>query len=119
MSSVYTFNDKYRNYNDICANHSNVDFYIISLSHTHPIAGFTVDVTSYADEWSRGVLRLDNQTRSNADTSAVVRTDVSRSFRRRLLSIAGYGWHSETTTKAYVWRCNGRSSIYIRSLTTV
>jgi len=78
-----------------------------------------VDVTGHADERPRGLFGLDNQTRSNADTSTIVRTDVSHPIRRRLLSIAGYGWHPETITKAYVWRCTGRSSICIRSSTAV
>jgi len=78
-----------------------------------------VDITSHADEWPRGLLRLDNQTRSNAVTSAIVRTDVSRSLRFRLISIARQDWRPKTFTKAHVERCLGRHSICDRSHTAV
>jgi len=78
-----------------------------------------VDITSHAYEWPRGLLRLDNQTRSNADNSAIVRTDVYRSLRRRLLSVARQGRHPETFTKNHVERCLGRLSICDGSHTAV
>lgn len=78
-----------------------------------------MDATSDADEWPCGLLRLDNQTRSNADTSAIVRTDVPRSLRRRLISVARQGRHPETFTKTHVERCLGRHSICDRSHTAV
>jgi len=78
-----------------------------------------VDITSHAYEWPRGLLRLDNQTRSNADTSAIVWTDLSRSLRRRFISVARQGRHPETFTKTHVERCLGRHSICDCSHTAV
>lgn len=104
---------------DICASHSNVDFYIILLSHNHPIAGFTVDFTSYADEWPRGLLRLDNQTRSNADARTIIWNNCTSLFRRRFLSHICGNRHPETVTASHFLRWSGGHSIFNRFTTAI
>lgn len=82
-------------------------------------AGFSVDVTSNVDERPRGLLGLDHQTRSNADTSAVFRTDIHRALRHGLLSAAGHGRRPKTVTKTHTVRSSGGRCVCVRSPSTV
>jgi len=72
-----------------------------------------VDATSHVDKWPDRLLRLDNQTRSNARDRAVSRNDVSRPLRRRFLPVAGHGWYPKTVTKAHFKRYPGDHGVCV------